>query len=123
MTYKEFIDNILETRGRFGCGDEYCERHHIVPKCLGGGNEEENLIDLFAREHFEAHRLLALENPKERGLQYAWWRMCQCNRSSKKAMMLRQKNTKKQEFHLSKQIAVKIIRFMEENIQKKLLIK
>lgn len=75
MTYKEFIDNILETRGRFSCGDEYHEKHHIVPRCMGGGNEEENLIDLYAREHFEAHRLLALENPDDYGLIYAWFRM------------------------------------------------
>lgn len=63
MSYKEFIDNILNTRGRFSCGNEYHERHHIVPKCMGGSNDKDNLIDLFAREHFEAHRLLALENP------------------------------------------------------------
>lgn len=75
MTYKEFIDDILQTRGRFGCRDEYHERHHIVPKCMGGGNDEENLIDLYAREHFEAHRLLALENPDDEGLVYAWWCM------------------------------------------------
>ena len=84
MTYKEFIDNILETRGRFNCGDEYHERHHIVPKCMGGSNDEENLIDLFAREHFEAHRLLALENPDVQGLVYAWWCMCSLPGSSKK---------------------------------------
>lgn len=72
MTYKEFIQNILETRGRFNCGDEYHERHHIVPKCMGGTNDEENLIDLFAREHFEAHRLLTLENPNNNELVYAW---------------------------------------------------
>lgn len=77
LTYQAFIDNILQTRGRFACGDEYHERHHIVPKCLGGTNEENNLIDLFAREHFEAHRLLVLENPENNGLQYAWWNMCQ----------------------------------------------
>ena len=71
-TYEEFIQNILETRGRFNCGDEYHERHHIVPKCLSGTNDEENLIDLFAREHFEAHRLLALENPDNYELAYAW---------------------------------------------------
>lgn len=71
-TYNEFIENILNTRGRFACGDEYHERHHIVPKCVGGGNEEENLIDLFAREHYEAHRMLAEENPENRGLVYAW---------------------------------------------------
>lgn len=72
MNYAEFIQNILDTRGRFACGDEYHERHHIKPKCMGGTNEEENLIDLFAKEHFEAHRLLALENPQEWKLVYAW---------------------------------------------------
>ena len=72
MTYEEFINNILETRGRFACGDEYHERHHIVPRCMGGANDEENLIDLFAREHFEAHRMLALENPENEKLVYAW---------------------------------------------------
>jgi hypothetical protein len=73
LTYDEFINNILETRGSFACGDEYHERHHIMPKCLGGTDDEENLIDLFAREHFEAHRLLALENPDNNKLVYAWW--------------------------------------------------
>lgn len=74
-SYKKFINNILETRGRFACGEEYHERHHILPKCLGGNNDEENLIDLFAREHFEAHRLLALENPDNAKLNYAWTMM------------------------------------------------
>lgn len=84
MTYEEFINNILETRGRNGCGEEYHERHHIVPKCMGGSNDKDNLIDLFAREHFEAHRLLALENPDVQGLVYALWRMCHIPGSSKR---------------------------------------
>ena len=75
VTYEEFIQEILETRGRFKCGDEYHERHHIVARCMGGTDEEDNLIDLFAREHFEAHRLLALENPDNIKLVYAWNRM------------------------------------------------
>ena len=79
LTYKEFIDNILNTRGRFACEDEYHERHHIVPKCIGGTDDENNLIDLYAREHFEAHRLLAQENPKNKGLVYAWWCMATAN--------------------------------------------
>ena len=74
-TYEEFINNILETRGRFNCGDEYHERHHIKPKCLGGTNKEENLVDLFAREHFIAHKLLAQENQDNEELVYAWWMM------------------------------------------------
>lgn len=75
QTYEEFINNILESRGRFACGNEYCERHHILPKCCDGTDNEDNLIDLFAREHFEAHRLLALENPENKQLVYAWWMM------------------------------------------------
>ena len=71
-TYDKFIHNILETRGRFACGELYHERHHIIPKCLGGTNDKENLIDLFAREHFIAHKLLAKENPDNNSLTYAW---------------------------------------------------
>lgn len=74
-TYEEFINNILKTRGRFACGEEYHERHHILPKCMGGTNDQDNLIDLYAREHFEAHRLLALENPDNNKLVFAWWGM------------------------------------------------
>lgn len=82
MTYEQFIDNILTSRGRFGISEEeYKERHHIIPKCLGGKDEESNLIDLYAREHFEAHRLLALENSENAGLQCAWHMMCKCNTS------------------------------------------
>lgn len=64
ITYKDFIQNIIDTRGQFACNkNEYCERHHIKPKCLGGNNDKENLIDLYAHEHFIAHKLLAQENP------------------------------------------------------------
>lgn len=77
-SYKKFINNILETRGRFACGEEYHETHHIVPKCIGGNNDEDNLIDLFAREHFIAHKLLAEENPDNEKLVYAWWMMAHC---------------------------------------------
>lgn len=71
-TYEEFINNILESRGRFACGDEYHERHHIMPKCIGGINDEDNLIDLYAKEHFIAHKLLTQENPNNNKLAYAY---------------------------------------------------
>ena len=82
--YQEFIQNILDTRGRFNCGDEYHERHHILPVCVGGTNDKENLIDLFAREHFEAHRLLALENQDNKKLIHAWWMMSSTTKSSRR---------------------------------------
>lgn len=75
MTYNEYIQNILTTRGRFACGEDYCERHHIVPRCMSGGDEDDNLIDLYAREHYAAHKLLARENPENEKLVFAWWIM------------------------------------------------
>lgn len=75
MSYVEFINNILNTRGRFNCGDNYCERHHIIPKCMGGSNDDDNLIDLLAHEHYMAHKLLALEHPDNDKLVYAWHMM------------------------------------------------
>ncbi len=83
MTYAEFIQNILDTRGRFI--DDYDgvkERHHIVMKSLGGTNDESNLIDLIGSEHYEAHKLLALENPDCREAQLAWDMMCRSNGSN-----------------------------------------
>lgn len=77
MTYEGFIRYILDTRGRFVDDyDGYKERHHIVMRSLGGSDDSDNLIDLIGSEHYEAHRLLALENPDCREAQLAWWMMC-----------------------------------------------
>ena len=55
--YKKWYDMIIENaQNRQIKG--YKERHHIIPKCLGGSNKKENLVDLTAREHFVCHWLL-----------------------------------------------------------------
>lgn len=38
--------------------DIYLEKHHIIPKSLGGEDSEENLVMLTAKEHFTCHHLL-----------------------------------------------------------------
>jgi len=38
--------------------DCYTEKHHIIPKSLGGSNSKDNLSVLTAREHFICHMLL-----------------------------------------------------------------
>ena len=43
----------------------YREKHHIIPRCMGGGNEKENLVKLTAEEHFVAHQLLVKIYPDE----------------------------------------------------------
>lgn len=41
------------------CPNGYVERHHILPRALGGSDDSTNLVALTAREHFVAHVLLA----------------------------------------------------------------
>ena len=33
------------------------ERHHIIPRSLGGNNLKENIVKLTAQEHFVCHLL------------------------------------------------------------------
>ena len=37
---------------------EYFEKHHIIPRCMGGDNSTENIVKLFPEEHYVAHQLL-----------------------------------------------------------------
>lgn len=78
--YASYIQRILDVRENAKDENEYQERHHIIPKCMGGSNDKDNLIYLYAQEHYYAHKLLALENPEEEVLQYAWWNMCHITR-------------------------------------------
>lgn len=55
--------------------DLYTELHHILPRCLGGTDDEVNLVRLTAREHFIAHRLLAKMYPSVIDLRFAALKM------------------------------------------------
>lgn len=51
------------------------ERHHIVPRCMGGTDDKINLVDLTPEEHFLAHQLLVKIHPSVEGLAYACMKM------------------------------------------------
>lgn len=53
---KYYYDIINRVKSREIVG--YSERHHIIPKCIGGSNDALNIVKLTAREHFICHRLL-----------------------------------------------------------------
>lgn len=38
--------------------NSYVEKHHIIPKSIGGSNKKENLVALTPKEHFVCHLLL-----------------------------------------------------------------
>lgn len=59
MNYKRVYDSIIENRKRNPVPKgQYSEKHHIVPRCLGGKDNKDNLVVLTAKEHFICHMLL-----------------------------------------------------------------
>ena len=75
MNYRRIHDAIIDrARNRILIG--YKERHHIIPKCMGGSNEKINLVDLTAREHFIIHKLLCKIYTNNDKLIYSFWRLC-----------------------------------------------
>lgn len=69
------IYNQIIGRARTRTFEGYKERHHIIPKCLGGLNDKSNIVELTAREHFLCHMLLCEIYPNELKLKQALWLM------------------------------------------------
>jgi hypothetical protein len=74
--YTTWYNNIIQqakTRSLSG----YKERHHIVPKSLGGSDLQSNLVDLTAKEHFICHLLLTkmTHGKTKEKMVYAAWNM------------------------------------------------
>ena len=78
MNYARIYEALIEKRRThpLSKSDGYCERHHFIPRCMGGKNEVWNLINLTAREHFIAHHLLYKINPENMKLLNAFIAMC-----------------------------------------------
>ena len=57
MNYNKIYDSLIE-RGRKRSLDCYKERHHIIPRCVGGTDNKDNLVSLTPEEHYLAHQLL-----------------------------------------------------------------
>lgn len=74
MNYQRHYD-LLINRARTRVLDGYKERHHIVPRCLGGGDESSNLVDLTAEEHYVAHQLLVKMYPGNNSVVVSAWLM------------------------------------------------
>lgn len=65
MNYSKHYDNLI-SRAKARVLDGYKERHHVVPKCMGGDNSPKNLVDLTPEEHFLAHQLLVRMHPENK---------------------------------------------------------
>ena len=67
----------------------YTEKHHIIPKSLGGTNAKTNIVALTAKEHFICHRLLTkmVTSESKSKMIYALWIMNASNKTKERGKM------------------------------------
>ena len=84
MNYQKIYDSIIDRSKSRSRPDCYCEKHHIVPKCMGGLDSKDNIAILTAREHFIAHKLICKIYPDNIKLRFAL--VCMSSNGSKSAV-------------------------------------
>jgi hypothetical protein len=78
MNYEKIYNDLIskaKSENRVKGEGVYYETHHITPRCVGGSDDSDNLVNLTAKEHFIAHKLLCEIYPGENKLMYAYWCM------------------------------------------------
>jgi len=70
MNYAVHYDRLMaRARGRALGG--YIERHHVLPRCMGGSDDPANIVVLTPEEHYVAHQLLVKMHQGNRRLSHA----------------------------------------------------
>lgn len=70
MNYSAHYEKLIH-RARDRVLDGYVECHHVIPRCMGGTDDKDNLVQLTAEEHYVAHQLLHKIHPNVSGLAFA----------------------------------------------------
>lgn len=83
---------------------QYCEKHHIVPRCMDGKNDEDNLTTLTYREHFIAHLLLTKIYKEHRGINYAFLCMLRKQPTGQRILTARMVDTIKRNYKKFKKL-------------------
>lgn len=83
--YTKWYTNIITNASLRIVNTGYTEKHHIMPKSLGGSNLKENLVVLTPREHFLCHLLLPkmVEGKARSKMAYAFFRFRKKNTNSR----------------------------------------
>jgi hypothetical protein len=100
LAYNNIINNAIKDNRKKGCG-VYYEKHHILPKCLGGDDIKTNLVLLTAKEHYICHKLLCEIYPENNKLAFALWNMCRPNNRYQKRYIVSARAYKEAREHLS----------------------
>lgn len=67
---------MLVERAKCRSVEGYVERHHVVPRCMGGKDTKDNMVNLTPEEHYTAHLLLMKIFPDNGALARAAIMMC-----------------------------------------------
>lgn len=78
MTYDKIYEDLVNNAKLRDTNIGYIEKHHILPKCMGGLDTGDNIVELTAKEHFVAHHLLCKIYSNNYKLASAFNLMC-CN--------------------------------------------
>lgn len=111
MNYSKHYYTLIN-RAKARILEGYVEKHHILPKCLGGTDDINNLVLLTPEEHFVAHQLLVKMYPDNAKLIYAARMMCVGSKNHKRNNKLyawlkrkyyiAKKNTKRKKYVMKK---------------------
>jgi hypothetical protein len=83
MNYKDHYKKLVD-RAKNRKSPESKENHHIIPRCMGGTNELNNIVSLTPEEHFVAHQLLVKIYPDNKKLISALSKMCSGSSKNKR---------------------------------------
>lgn len=72
MNYNKIYNNLIDkSKNRIVSNNIYFESHHIIPRCMGGKDNVENICLLTPEEHYLAHQLLIKIYPNNNKLIFA----------------------------------------------------
>ena len=121
MDYKKIYDKLVEKCKVRGLDksvlEGYFEKHHIVPRCLGGNDDEDNLVLFTPREHVIAHRLLWKAHPDNYSLMWAYTRTVNSHKGILTSREVEKAKIVKAEFMSNREVSEET----KEKIRQKLL--
>jgi hypothetical protein len=85
--YTTWYNNIIATAIARVNHIGYFEKHHIIPKSLGGTNDPINIVKLTAKEHFVCHMLLprmTIGDHRSKMIKAAWMIATMGNKNQKR---------------------------------------
>lgn len=78
--YSRWYFSLVSSRkNRILSDNVYIEKHHIIPRSLGGNDSDSNIVLLTAREHFIAHLLLVKMFVGEKKIKMSFALKCMTN--------------------------------------------